>query len=187
LSERVSPWKRPSGADLVAQWVGGTVEWNPKTRSITRLDSALTGFPLLVFSATHLPNRKTVTHFHLETLGGATTSFGSLSPAFERAKAGASEKNWAEVGHAFSAFADALAHLNLESPVVRNERLALSRLPGVLGVKGCGSLQTDAMLVVVESLSGPKTEGVIEFAQETCGLKLLSRGLPFEPGIREER
>jgi hypothetical protein len=178
--------RRPSGADLVAQWVGGSVEWNPGTETTRDLTGILGELPVLIFSATHLPNRKTVTHAHLDTLASASLSFESLLPSLERAQNAAASKNWREVGLAFSAFADSLSHLGLESPVVRNERLAIARLSGVLGVKGCGSLQTDAMLVVVESLASPETDAVIAYAAEKCSLRLLARGLPGEAGIREE-
>lgn len=186
LSTNEAPIRRPSGADLVAQWSGGTVEWDPKTETTTDLSEAFADFPVLIFSATHLPNRKTVTHDHLEVLANSAFGFESLSPSFERARLSAKEKNWTEVGRAFSAYADSLAHLNLESPVVRNERLALSRLPGVFGAKGCGSLQTDATLVVVESLKGSRTDSIVEFATRELGLRLLKRGLGREPGIRED-
>jgi hypothetical protein len=186
LSSGDSELRRPSGADLVAQWSGGSVEWNPREERITDLTETLRGFPILIFSATHLPNRKTVTHSHLESLGDSGISFDSLIPSLDRAREGARRGNWTEVGRAFSAYADSLGHLNLESAVVRNERLALSRRAGVTGAKGCGSLQTDAMLVVVESLDAPETDAVIEFAAEECRLQLLARGLPSEDGLRGE-
>jgi hypothetical protein len=184
LSRGEPATRRPSGADLVAQWEGGTVEWNPSAETATDLSTELHDLPVLIFSATHLPNRKTVTHSHLDTLANSTTSFESLVPALERARRGARDANWSEVGRAFSAYADSLAHLNLESPVVRNERLALSRRPGVHGAKGCGSLQTDAMLVVVDALDSRETDAVIDFAATECSLRLLSRGLPREAGVR---
>jgi hypothetical protein len=187
LSSGEPSTRRPSGADLVVQWTGGTVEWNPTTETAVDLTDAIRDLPILVFSATHLPNRKTVTHSHLDTLANSTLSFDSLVPALDRAREGLEMRNGGEVGRAFSAFADSLSHLGLESPVVRNERLALSRCPGVLGVKGCGSLQTDAMLVVVESLDSPECARLVEFAAKECSLKLLARGLAPEPGIREER
>jgi mevalonate kinase len=186
LSRNEAPSRRPSGADLIAQWSGGTVEWDPKSEKVTDLSAELEGFPVLIFSATHLPNRKTVTHSHLETLASSSLSFESLLPSLARAREGLLTKKWTEVGHAFSAYADSLAHLGLEAPVVRNERLAISRQSGVIGVKGCGSLQTDAMLVVVNSLTSPETERVIAFAADECSLRLLARGLTREPGIREE-
>ncbi len=186
LSRDENPTRRPSGADLIAQWSGGTVEWDPKSEKITDLTHEIGALPILIFSATHLPNRKTVTHSHLETLASSSLSFGSLLPSLERAREGLRLRKWTEVGHAFSAYADSLSHLGLEAPVVRNERLAISRQPGVIGVKGCGSLQTDAMLVVVESTDSPEAERVIAFAADECSLRLLSRGLSREPGIREE-
>ena len=186
LSRGENPARRPSGADLIAQWHGGTVEWDPKTEKVMDLSEAICDLPILVFSATHLPNRKTVTHSHLEGLSNASLSFASLVPAFERGRDGLRARDWSEIGHAFSAYADSLAHLGLEAPAVRNERLSLSRQPGVIGAKGCGSLQTDAMLVVVESLEAPETGRLIDFASAECGFRLLSRGLTREPGIREE-
>lgn len=186
LTENDPPMRRLSGADLIAQWTGGTIEWDPKTENARDLSDALRGLPVLVFSATHLANRKTVTHRHLETLTDSNPAFDSLSPAFARARRGMRAGDWREVGAAFSAYADSLAQLGLEAPVVRNERLALSRLPGVLGAKGCGSLQTDAMLVVVESLDGPAAASAAEFAERECGLRLIARGLSREPGLREE-
>jgi len=185
LSEGRPEVRRPSGVDLLAQWRGGTIEWNFEPDSVADLSNSVRDLPLLIFSATHLPNRKTVTHSHLETLASGTLTFESLLPSLERARRGLSIRDWGEIGRAFSAYADSLAHLNLEAPAVRNERLALSRLPSVLGAKGCGSLQTDAMLVVVDSLTGPAADSVVEFAERECGLRLISRGLQNEPGIRE--
>jgi hypothetical protein len=186
-SEGAPEARRPSGADLLSQWSGGTIEWNPKSETLSDLSEAFREFPVLIFSATHLPNRKTVTHTHLDTLSSASASFETLLPALERAHHGLESRDWSEVGHAFSAYADSLAHLGLESPVVRNERLAISRQPGVRGVKGCGSLQTDAMIVVMNSLDSPETESLIAFAAEECSLRLLARGLSVrEPGISED-
>ncbi len=160
------------------------IEWDPKKEVLRDLGDELRDFPVLIFSATHLPNRKTATHAHLESLAGGT-SFSTLLPSLERARQGARTGNWLEVGRAFSAYADSLAHLGLESPVVRNERLALSRMPGVFGAKGCGSLQTDALIVVVDSLASPETKAVIHVAEEECGLRLLTSGLRAEPGLLE--
>jgi hypothetical protein len=186
LSAREPEIRRPSGVDLVVQWEGGTIEWKPpESKEIWRHHEGLQDLPALLFSATHLPNRKTATHAHLESLAGGI-SFSSLMPSLDRAIAGARDKDWQEIGRAFSAYADSLAHLGLESPVVRNERLALSRMRGVHGAKGCGSLQTDAMVVIVESLTSADTAAVIQTAEEECGLRLLSKGLLPELGMRAE-
>lgn len=181
----------PSGADLVAQWRGGVIEWNPEMKSAQDITAACLKLPILLFSATHLENRKTVTHSHLESLSVAnsrekfTTDLRTLlAPIIDRAKAGLSENNPFEIGHAFSDYAFALASLGLEAAFVKKEREALSRIPGVLGVKGCGALQTDALLVMVDSLSnGRRIDAIIEYAEREFGLKLLARGLSAEPGI----
>jgi hypothetical protein len=41
------------------------------------------------------------------------------------------------------------------------------------------------MLVVVRSLADPLTDEVIAFAEKECGLRLISRGIRYEPGIQE--
>ncbi len=181
----------PSGADLVAQWSGGTIEWDPEAKRITDLTAAVSRLPLLVFSATHLENRKTLTHVHLETLSVARDreSFVAelrkvLSPSLQRAGAGLREGNAFEIGKAFSDFASALSSLGLEAGIVKPEREALTRIPGVLGAKGCGALGTDAMLVMVDSLENHRrVDAIIEYAEREFGLKLLARGLVPERGI----
>ncbi len=177
----------PSGADLIAQWSGGAIEWNPEKKSITDLSAKSSELPLLVFSATHLENRKTLTHSHLMTLGLTGLREG-LTPSVTRAFQGLHEKNHFEVGKAITDFAVALSSLGLEAPFVKKEREALLRIPGVIGVKGCGALQTDATLIMVDSLeNGRRIDAVVEYAEREFGLKLLSRGLKLEPGIQEDR
>lgn len=181
----------PSGADLIAQWYGGVIQWNPESRSVTDITSACQKLPILIFSATHLENRKTLTHSHLESLSVANsreklfTEFRTiLGPIIERANAGLREGNPFEIGHAFTSYALALASLGLEAPFVKMEREAFARIPGVLGVKGCGALQTDALIVMVDSLeNGRRVDAIIDYAEREFGLKLLARGLSAEPGI----
>jgi len=181
----------PSGADLIAQWSGGVTQWNSSTREIVDRTAEFIGLPILLFSATHLSNRKTITHSHLAGLGIAKSEEGffqtlreTFSTILLRASVALKEENPFELGKCFTAYAEGLASLGLEAPFVKKEREALARIPGVLGVKGCGALQTDAMLVMVDSLeNGRRVDAIIEYAEREFGLKLLSRGLSAERGI----
>lgn len=174
----------PSGADLLAQWSGGVIEWDSSTRRIVDRTAEFVGLPILLFSATHLQNRKTVTHTHLEGFKLSEELKTTLSPILVRASQALAEGNIFELGKSFTAYAEALASLGLEAPFVEKEREAFTRIPGVLGVKGCGALQTDAMLVMVDSLeNGRRVDAIIEYAEREFGLKLLLRGLSAERGI----
>jgi mevalonate kinase len=191
--DRVGATSLPSGADLVAQWVGGAIEWTPDGvggGTIRSIENELRNLPFLFFSATHLPDRKTKTHAHLETLAEkpvAGPRFATLSPVIELARSALAEKDLLTLGTAFTRYAEALHELGLEAESAHADRSALAELPGVIGVKGCGALQTDAIVLLVEDAGDEETiERVIGFAEGTLGLRLLSRGLPRELGIREE-
>jgi hypothetical protein len=87
-------------------------------------------------------------------------------------------------GGAVTRAALALAEAGLESPEARADREALCRLPGVWGVKGCGALLSDSVLVVVEPGRNSERAQLIEAAQHR-GLRLVADGLSLEPGIEE--
>jgi mevalonate kinase len=191
--DRANSGPLPSGADLVAQWVGGAIEWTPDDQgsgSFRSIENELCGLPFLFFSATHLPDRKTKTHAHLEALAEKPIEgarFATLSPVIELARSALAEKDLLTLGTAFTRYAEALHELGLEAESAHADRSALAELPGVIGVKGCGALQTDAIVLLVEDAKDEAViESVIGFAEATLGLRLLSRGLPREPGIREE-
>lgn len=182
---------RPSGADLIAQWVGGAIEWKPAASGAGSFRSLeeISTLPLLVFSATHLAERKTKTHFHLESLAAENreaeeSRFSSLLPVLELARSGLERKDLRTIGAALTRYAEALHELGLEAEAPHADRLAILERPGVLGAKGCGALQTDAMIVLLDD---PKrAQETASFVEESLGLKLLSFGVLPEPGIREE-
>jgi mevalonate kinase len=183
----------PSGADLVAQWIGGAIEWTPDSAQggkIRSLTEDLRNLPFLFFSATHLPERKTKTHAHLESLPAQSAEearFSTLAPVIELARSALAERDVLTLGTAFTRYAEALHELGLEAESAHADRSALAELPGVIGVKGCGALQTDAILLLVEDAKDTAAvDEIVNFAEANLGLRLLSRGLPIEPGIREE-
>lgn len=182
----------PSGADLVAQWEGGTVLFQPR-ESIQALQcqnvsQELPGF--FFFQATVQEGRKIATHQHLEVL---KSRWPSLEPDFrgeaqELLAAGIQAwgmKDLKSFGELLSAYAGMLADLELESGAAQADRLAFENVRGVFGVKGCGALLADTLVVVAEPAPLVR-DSILNLARER-GLRLISEGLKIEPGIREER
>ena len=175
----------PSGADLVAQWQGGVqlfspgkTDGNETTRDVYK---NLDWSRLLVFSATQIKDRKVATHTHLDTL--AMTSFSDLGNPLMAAVNAIDQGDVAKLGQCLTNYAEALAAINLESPDAHADRLALTALPGVLGVKGAGALQSDAMIVLCDVSA---ERAMIISTAESRGLKLVCNGLPYEKGLLDE-
>lgn len=173
----------PSGADLIAQWKGGTHEVVPgkSTRELTREVSA---FHWLLFSAGHLHGRKVPTHEHLAKLESRTADeFTSLTPALDLGLRALETADAIHLGQALTSFADRLADLGFEDAEAHGDRMAVLEVPGVLGAKGCGAMLADTFVVLCES------EAAYAAATECLegrGLRLVRQGLPSEDGIRAE-
>ncbi len=178
----------PSGADLVAQWEGGIVHFNPRASSCTDLSSLLDGSSVLVFSATRLQGRKVPTHEHLELLSKQgfpnpeSKLLDSLAQITEQGVSAIREGSAEGLGQSLDAYAECLHEAELEVAGAYEDRKALRLLPGVLGVKGAGALQSDALIVVVENASLHRDK-VIEKALER-GLILVSNGIVHQKGIK---
>lgn len=181
----------PSGADLVAQWRGGVSYFNPSNESCADLAPAFEGSSLLIFSATQgegvSTSRKVKTHEHLRSLS-QEERFKKSAPwilALERqvedSVAALEQKDWIKFGKAVDAYADILRRENLEVGATFEDRQSLRHLPGVLGIKGTGALQSDGLIVVMDP-KAPSVSVVIEAAQKR-GLKLISEGLTYQKGV----
>jgi mevalonate kinase len=170
----------PSGADLVAQWEGGTIHFNPTAGTVSELKD-FRGENLLIFSATQLPGRKVPTHEHLNLLSrlGFPKNQSKLLSTLEAiTQDGLSAiLNCAPIdfGKAMDEYANALHEANLEVEGAFEDRKALRSLPGVLGVKGAGALQSDALIVAVEPNSDMRRH-IIEAATQR-GLVLNNDGI----------
>jgi len=176
---------RPSGLDLVSQFVGGRVWIDARAGSLKDLNPEFPWQNLLVFSATELPGRKVATHDHLtsiqllppsllsklgELVHGAASSIESVQPA--------------ALGKAMTEYASLLAQLGFESEAAREDRLAFSELRGVLGSKGCGAGLSDVIIVLAENIE--RDGGAICSLAEQRGLKLVQAGVDVEPGLKIE-
>ena len=181
MSENSSGKILPSGADLVAQWQGGIQVFNPVSETTRDVYKNLDWSRLLVFSATQIKDRKVATHTHLDAL--AIKNFSELKNPLMAAISAIDQGDVAKLGSCLTEYAEALSTMSLESPDARADRLALQALPGVLGVKGAGALQSDAMIALCEKAAN---RAMIISSAESRGLKLVCNGLPNEKGIQNE-
>ena len=80
-------------------------------------------------------------------------------------------------GKALTAYAKGLNSLGLEEQKTYHDRLELNQLPGVLGVKGLGAMQSDGLLLFIDketvSNKGARLDKVLKQA-EALDLKLVN-------------
>ena len=179
----------PSGADLVSQWQGSVNLYEPEKGLSFDLWPAFDWSSFIVLSAADQHGRKVATHEHLGAQNNQITSplisdlELPLQAGIDAIKNGSREK----LGHALDAYGDVLARAGLEIAATSEDRKALRGLDGVAGVKGCGALQADAVLVLMKSNSDRSMrDNVIRIARER-GLKLVADGLSCETGISCQR
>lgn len=178
----------PSGADLVAQWQGGVVHFSPRASTCTDLSPFLDGSSVLVFSATQLQGRKVPTHEHLELLSKQgfpnpeSKLLDSLAQITEQGVSAIRQGSAEGLGKSLDAYAECLHEAELEVAGAYEDRKALRLLPGVLGVKGAGALQSDALIVVVENASLHRDKVIGQALQR--GLVLVSNGIAHQKGIK---
>lgn len=176
----------PSGADLVAQWRGGIVLFTPGTPEGPRCEELLfDAESILVFSAAAQPGRKVATHEHLAALSSGerlSALAESLRPSLEAGISAMRRGDLKSLGNAFTEYGNALAAAGLEIPATAEDRVALAAVPGVLGTKGAGALQADAVLVVVDPMNPQARQAVIDLATRR-GLELVCDGIEREPGV----
>ncbi len=179
----------PSGADLVAQWEGGVVFFDPSRLTCENFGKSFDWSHLLVFSATHQPGRKVPTHEHLRQLSseGFPQSRQKLVAELERllrqGVQSVRENDSVGLGQVMTAYALELQQAGWEVKATTEDRLALSDHPCVLGVKGTGALQSDALIVLTQK--GLDRGSLLDLAKKR-GLRLVCEGLSFETGVRCE-
>lgn len=178
-----------SGADLMAQWLGGIVQCrvsaqgSPSAEIFPAPGKGLSWSDFMIFSASHQAGRKTATHTHLSALDSREFSAvveklrEPLDSGFEAIKTGDASK----FGLSMNRYADVLREAGLEIEPTFADRRALAAIPGVLGIKGTGANQSDAIIILANSDSRCK-ERITETALAR-GLKLVTSGLVPEMGI----
>ncbi len=181
-----------SGADLMTQWLGGIrrcrvspIEDGEGIPSAEPLAAQCAIWPnLMIFSASHQAGRKTATHHHLAGTLSAP-DFGAvveeLRAPLDAGFAAVERGDLANFGRSMNQYAEVLRKSGLEIEPTRADCEVLGRIPGVLGVKGTGANQSDAIIVLADSDSGCKER--ITAAARARDLKLVSGGLAPENGI----
>jgi len=178
----------PSGADLATQWQGGVCVFRPGALTCERMSSSMIWERLLVLSAVGQAGRKVATHEHLLELTSRgfpskhSGLIGELAELTARGLQAIQSENPTDLGQVFTCYAETLSSQGMELAATRRDREALRELPGVLGVKGAGALQADAVMVCFEG-SEEERQNVIEKARE-LGLSWI---LPSEHRMGSER
>lgn len=190
---RSASGQSPSGADLCAQWRGGTVALKPTDVQLESLDlweespwQPTRG--LAVFSTTHLPGMKTATHTHLDSLKGRDFSPLSLTRTVETALRAIEGHDWEWFGRSLTDYGDLLRGLGLECAPMTALRAEILAIPGVLGAKGAGAMQSDALIVAwdAHATHADEIERAVIQRAEARALRQVQKGLFPEPGISLE-
>jgi len=149
----------PSGADFVAQALGGVVWFEPEGFGVRPLGEILerqkATLQIRVIQASQQSGRKVATHEHLKKLAAHGEGFlaelrQKLTPITRDGGMALQSQDSLGLGQALSRYGDALAFLDLEDGATARDRQAIAKLPGVLGVKGTGALQADALVAAID-------------------------------------
>jgi hypothetical protein len=171
-----------SGADLVGQWCGGVTLFDPDARRVESFSNALDWTQLLVFSATRQKGRKVRTHDHLQTLAHIQLPFGELGKVLGEGIEALKKKDAASFGASWIRYAEVLRNNNLEADATHEDRRAMQYLPGVIGVKGAGALQADAVICLLDPNRANRAD-IIRKAEKR-GLLLVADGLRDLSGVK---
>ncbi len=183
LTRKESELKSPSGADLVSQWRGGVTWFHPAALVAEDLYACADFSGLMIFSATGQAGRKVATHTHLDSLNAKDWQ-RVLEPVTKAGVQAIRAGNLQGLGQAMGDYAQALHRLGLEIPSTTADRQALGSLPGVLGVKGAGALQADAVLVLMDPAAGESARQQVRERAASRGLRLACDGLSKAEGLQ---
>lgn len=180
----------PSGADLVAQWEGGVRLFQIVSEQEARtedLSGLLDWSHCMVFSATDQQGRKVATHQHLEALKteGLEKVAQSLKAPLEAGIRAIQDSDIGMLGRAMMEYGETLYHAGLEAEETHCDRMALSALPKVLGAKGAGAMQSDAIVLLIDPSATSEDRRRILREAENRKLRLVSESLRPELGIQE--
>ncbi len=184
----------PSGADLAAQWIGGVTRFEPQGPTEMTAERETRGgrlwSRLWIFSATQQAGRKAATHVHLQDLGRKKSdpiamARTRLAPLLARVPDILERQDGVALGALLTDYAETLRSEGLEIPATTEDRQFALEFDGILGVKGTGALQADALVVAID----PERLRMEEFlsAMERRGLRFLGCADLDEAGLRAEK
>ena len=148
----------PSGGDLFAQIEGGIQHWLGEGQGEGRARPLRfhpdRTFELCILAAGHQSGRKVPTHEHLprlrEIFERRAPWLPELNALVECVALEITSAEGGALGATLQAVGDLLRREGLECDATSLDRTALGALPQVLGIKGAGALQADALVAVVE-------------------------------------
>lgn len=148
--------RAPSGADVLAQYVGGICEIDIEDSVLRKRK-----WPFLDFDVVIVPTgNKLATHEHLDKLGTLNTS--ELTWIYHEAISALDANN----EEAFiCAINDYHAELQANGLVCENTEKIISQLaicPFVHAAKGCGAMGSDAVIVMIREESRPELNAVLK-------------------------
>jgi mevalonate kinase len=133
----------PSGADLIAQLVGGISSFRIDTMEWEKMEWPFHGTGLQLFKTPFKVN----THEHLAVLDKNNLPLTELKACVEKAIAGIKAENFDVFRDESRHFMILLDEAGLLSADARHEIERASKVPGVSLVRGCGALGADVLAV----------------------------------------
>jgi len=140
----------PSGADLVAQSIGGFIAWHPQEKTITQLTWP---FETLSFHFVHT-RHKVKTHEHLHTLQ-MNFSVNTLNAVTEQALNALKNTDSIQFCNAINSYASLLAEYQLVTDHTLALLQSLQTQHYVKAAKGCGALGADVLFIITEKSAAP--------------------------------
>lgn len=140
------PSQCPSGADLVAQWMGGMSWVDPNRDDYQVLSWPWREYTFLIFHT----GQKLATHDHLNSLEGG--EWGPLEPTARSCFSDFLKKDFSSFAAGLNRYSDQLAAQQLAAPQVRQAVLQLRKDPRVRAAKGCGAMGVDTVLVLAKTV-----------------------------------
>ena len=190
-----------SGADLVAQWSGGTIEFRmdapwPQVQPILPPEQPdpmrfLRWIPpvgfnksVIWFHPSGVFGRNVNTHEVLKNKDSQIALPVEQISAWVQQAGEALKQNQPRVfAEAVENFANCLAEKGLEHPDTTLDRTELKKIPGVLAVKGCGAMMADLLLVIVEPENERARSAVIEWTMDERDFRIFDSRLEGLMGI----
>ncbi|MBI5448627.1 MAG: hypothetical protein HY939_07910 [Gammaproteobacteria bacterium] len=136
----------PSGADLVAQAVGGMLAWDAEKREVIPYDWPFA--ETLSFHLVHTKN-KIKTHEHLQALQ-LNFSLDAFKHIVNQALDALDNRDADEFCHTINKYERLLRHHQLTATHTLRLLNSLKKVTGVKAAKGCGALGSDVLFIVLE-------------------------------------
>lgn len=155
-----------SGADLAAQWSGGIVIADPRTRTVEKISAPRIFNNFFVFSAAHQSGRKVKTHEHLGKLQQVNLEQLATSDVLARGLEAARLDGFETFARCVNEYGDLLERLGLQLRQTGEDRVALRDVSGVCAVKGTGAMQADALVVFGDPDQPNVREKLLSVARE---------------------